>query len=124
MKTQSQIKQIAMSSVAAMCFAGAAMVAHADNALESAPQHTVHYADLNLSTSVGASTLYRRIRAAAAQVCGDVYSRRFEEAREAQACVAHAVQVSVRSVNNAMLTNEYNSRIGAAQKSIDVASIR
>jgi UrcA family protein len=124
MKTINYTKQIAMASVAAICVASATMGAHADEAAVNAPTRTVHYSDLNLNTPTGVSVLYRRIRSAAEQVCGDVNSRRLEEAAAAKACVSKAVYVSVHSVNNVRLTNEYNAHVGVAKESINFASVR
>jgi UrcA family protein len=123
MKTRNFTKQIAMATVAALCVASATG-AYAGEAWVNAPTRTVHYSDLNLNTQAGAAVLYKRIRTAAEQVCGDVNSRRLDEAAVAKACVDHAVYGSVQSVNNVKLTNEYNARIGGAQKSINVASLR
>jgi UrcA family protein len=123
MKTTNFTTKIAMATVAALCLASATG-AYADDAMANVPTRTVHYADLNLNTQAGAAVLYKRIRVAAAQVCGDVNSRRLDEAAAAQACVDHAVNASVQSVNNAKLTNEYNARTGGAQKLINVASLR
>jgi UrcA family protein len=122
MKTKAHTKKVVMASVAAVYVAFAVGAAHADESWVNAPQRTVHYADLNLNTQAGISVLYRRIRNAADQVCGDVHSKRLVEAREAKACVAHAIQVSVQSVNNARLTNEYNAHAAGAVKSINLAS--
>jgi UrcA family protein len=124
MNTSNYTKQIAMASVAAICVASATMGAHADEASVNAPTRTVHYSDLNLNTPAGISVLYKRIRNAAEQVCGDVTSRRLEEAAAAKACVGQAVSASVHSVNNVKLTNEYNADIRVAQKLINTASIR
>jgi UrcA family protein len=122
MKTSNYTKQVAMASLAAICVATAAMGAHADE--PNAPTRTVHYADLNLDTPAGISVLYKRIRNAAEEVCGDVNSRRLEEAAAARACVDHAVNVSVHAVNNVNLTNEYKAHVGAAQESINLAATR
>jgi UrcA family protein len=121
MKTRNFTKQIAMATVAAICLASATG-AYAGEV--NAPTRTVHYSDLNLNTQAGAAVLYKRIRTAAEEVCGDVNSRRLDEAAVAKACVDHAVYGSVQSVNNVKLTNEYNARIGGTQKSINVASLR
>ena len=123
MKTTNYTKQIAMATVAALCLASATG-AYADDAMANVPTRTVHYADLNLNTQAGAAILYKRIRNAAIEVCGDVNSRRLNEAAVAQACVDHAVYGSVQSVNNAKLTNEYNAHTGGAQKTVNVASLR
>ena len=123
MKTSNYTKQIALAGVAALCVASA-MGAQAGEASVNAPTLTVRYSDLNLNTQAGASVLYKRIRNAAEQVCGDVNSRRLEVAAAAKACVNHAVYVSVHSVNNVRLTDEYNAHFGVAKESINLASIR
>jgi len=123
MKVINYTKQIAVAGVAAVCFASA-MGAQANDTAVDAPVRTVHYADLNLNTPVGIKTLYNRIRSAAELVCGDVYSRRLEEAEAAKACVRHAVEASVHSVNNVRLTQEYGTHMGAAKASINLASAR
>jgi len=124
MKTSSYTKKVVLTSVAAIYTAFAAMSAQADEAVKNAPEFTVRYADLNLNTQAGISVLYNRIRNAAEQVCGNVDANRLEEARQNKACVAHAVQVSVQSVNNAKLTNEHIAHVGGAEKTISVASSR
>jgi UrcA family protein len=116
-------KHIAMATVAALCVA-CATGAYAGEAVVSAPTRTVHYADLNLNTQAGAAVLYKRIRVAAEEVCGDVNSRRLDEAAVAKACVDRAVYGSVQTVNNVKLTNEYNAHTAGAQKSINVAALR
>jgi UrcA family protein len=122
MKTSNYTRRIAMASVAAICVASATMGAHADEF--DAPTRTVRYGDLNLNTSAGISVLYKRIRYAAEEVCGDAKWRGLAAAAAAKACVDHAVYVSVRSVNNANLTKEYESHIGNGQGTINVASTR
>ena len=124
MKTSNYTKQFTMASIAAICLASATMAAHADQASANASTRTVYYADLNLNTPAGVAVLYNRIRNAAEQVCGDVNSRRLEVAAAAKACVNHAVYVSVHSVNNVRLTDEYNAHFGMAKESINLASIR
>lgn len=121
--TQKTGKNIAMAAVAAVCLASVTMVAHADQAANEVPARTVHYSDLNLNTEAGAATLYRRIRNAAEQVCGDVGSRQLEQAAAARACIHQAIYSSVQSVKNPQLTNEYNTRFGGAQKRINLVSV-
>lgn len=124
MKATKYTKRVAITGVAAICLATAAMGAHADGAAVDAPTRTVRYADLDLNTPAGAAVLYRRIKNAAEQVCGDVDSRRLAAAAAARACVDHAVYVSVQSVNSVKLAEEYDARTGVAKKSINVASTR
>jgi UrcA family protein len=124
MKTTKYTKQFAMLSIAAVYVAIAPMCAHADAAVVNVPTRTVHYSDLNLTTEAGVAVLYKRIRNAAEQVCGDVSSRRLNEAAVAKTCVDHAVYASVEAVNNAKLANAYNAQNGVEQKSINIASLR
>jgi UrcA family protein len=63
----------------------------------------VRYDDLNLSTSVGVNTLYRRISAAAREVCPDIYSRDPRAFVAARSCQADAIAKAVREVNNPSL---------------------
>lgn len=115
-------KHVVLAAVAAVSLAGA-VAAHADQAVD-VPARTVRYADLNIHTQAGVAALYNRIRNAARQVCGDVDSRRLDEAAAAKACVDHAVFASVAAVDNPKLTREYEVRANGAQKRIDLASSR
>jgi UrcA family protein len=110
-------KNFTMAAVAAVCLASVT-IAHADDAAR-----TVRYSDLNLNTQAGAAVLYKRIRNAAVQVCGDVDARQLAEAAAAKACVDRAIFTGVRSVNAPKLSSEYNARAGVAQR-INVASLR
>ena len=122
MKTSHYTKNFAMASVAAICLATAAMGAQADEF--GAPTRTVRFADLKLDTPAGVAALYQRIRYAAQEVCGDAKWRGLAETAAARACVDHAVSVSVHSLNNVKLTNEYNAQTGNGQKLINVAIAR
>ena len=124
MKTINYNKNIALATVAALAVASLAISAHADESGVRVPARTVHYSDLNLNTQAGAERLYRRIRGAAEQVCGDVGSRQLEEAMAARACVEQAVAASVRAVHNPRLTNTYNAHVGGAKTAMTVASVR
>jgi UrcA family protein len=121
--TSNNSKQILWALVGAVSLAAAGGVAHADAAF-AVPARTVHYADLDLNSQAGVDTLYNRIRSAAEQVCGNVDSRRLDEAAVAKACVDHAVAASVSSVNNPKLSREYSAHLGGAMKPISLASIR
>jgi UrcA family protein len=121
--TSNNTKHILWALVGALSLAAAGGVAHADAAFD-VPARTVRYSDLDLNTQAGAAALYNRIRSAAGQVCGNVDSRRLEQAAAAKACVDHAVSASVASVNNAKLSSEYSARAGGATKQISLASIR
>ena len=67
------------------------------------PSVKVRYDDLNLATASGVNALYRRISAAARDVCPDVYSRDPHVALAAQHCQAAAIAKAVSEVNSPSL---------------------
>jgi UrcA family protein len=74
-------------------------------AAAEAPSVTIRFADLNLSTSAGAQTLYHRISGAARMVCGPE-GRNLDEQREARGCYEQAVRRAVAQVHNPLLSAE------------------
>lgn len=76
-----------------------------------APAVAVRYGDLDLSTPTGVNTLYRRISAAARQVCPDVYSHDPNVALAAEHCQAAAVARAVTEVNNPSLAMLHAARV-------------
>jgi UrcA family protein len=93
-----QIKNAVMGvAVAAAMLVGVAQGAEA-------PTKTVRYEDVNLNTDAGVQVLYKRIRGAANQVCGDYEMRDPAVAQAHKACVDRAVADAVTTVNNQMLT--------------------
>ena len=66
------------------------------------PSVTVRYADLDLSTSAGANALYRRIQAAAKQVCSSPGTDPIEQFAW-RSCYSSAVGDAVRKVNSPLL---------------------
>jgi UrcA family protein len=69
----------------------------------------VRFADLNLNHPAGAEHLYRRIRLAARQLCGDpnhLVTARLDEARR---CADDATARAVARVNSPMLTKYHAS---------------
>jgi UrcA family protein len=65
---------------------------------------TIDYTDLNTSTEAGAQALYRRIRAAARDVCGRPEFRSFELTRLRNECVDEAIAAAVAGVNRPQLS--------------------
>ena len=78
---------------------------------DSAPSVTVRYDDLNLATSAGVETLYRRIAKAARTVCPDEHSRDLGIAAAGERCQANAVEQAVREVNNPHLALVHAARV-------------
>lgn len=72
-------------------------------------QMTVHYADLNISTASGATTLYHRIVGAARSVCGEEpYEPDIDARRNWNDCFRTAVNDAVESVHSPLLTAVHN----------------
>ena len=122
MKTFNSSKKVALFAVALL---GATSFASGAQAGDIGPDgRTVQYADLNLNTSAGAKVLYRRIRNAAKQVCGDEDSRQADVAAAAKACVDQAIVASVRAVNQQQLTRIAEAHGYAVETDLSVASVR
>ena len=78
----------------------AALPARAALTSTGASSMSVRYDDLNLSTTAGVDTLYRRISFAARQVCPNIYSRELAAVQAAERCQAAAVSRAVTEINN------------------------
>ena len=104
---------VASKLVLAVAGLVASVSAFAGTSAFDAPTASVRYDDLNLSTSSGINTLYRRISAAARQVCPEVYPRDPSFVIAAHRCQAAAVARAVSQVNNpslAMLHANHTAR--------------
>jgi UrcA family protein len=109
MKTCNFTKPITMAAATAIGVGIFTMAAHA----AQAPTRVVRYSIHDLDTPAGAEVLYRRIRDAAEQVCGDVHSRLLTEAVAAKACVRDAVDGSIRSIGNAKMAQAYELHVAS-----------
>jgi UrcA family protein len=67
------------------------------------PAVSVRFDDLNLSTTAGVNSLYRRISVAARQVCPDVFARDLVVVAAGQRCQASAISQAVHKLNNPQL---------------------
>ena len=79
---------------------------------EEVRQVVVRFGDLNLSNPSGAATLYRRIAAAANEVCSafDLGSRELGSRASVDACVRKAISGAVTKVGRPELFAVYNAR--------------
>jgi len=86
-----------------------ATVAHATSPDVEVRHKEINFADLNLNHPAGAEHLYRRIRLAARQMCGE--SNRLVSARADQArrCADEATARAVVQVNSPVLTRYHAS---------------
>jgi UrcA family protein len=67
------------------------------------PSVTVSFRDLDIGSSAGANTLYRRIQGAARQVCGPKGADLIEQYYW-MSCYRHAIDDAVAKVNSPLLT--------------------
>jgi len=100
---------LACAALGAALLAGTALGSEAAGGRPAARTLTVRYADVNLATVAGATTLYRRIQGAARLVCGEP-GRSLSEQREWAQCYRDAVNDAVATVNNPTLTAVHSGR--------------
>jgi UrcA family protein len=82
---------------------GPTMSAYAATPVDAAPSVVVRYGDLNLSTEAGNLALYRRIVAAARQVCPDSGPRDLQASAISRACRDAAIARAVTAVPSSRL---------------------
>jgi UrcA family protein len=114
MKAANLVHRSLLASLAlgSALLAGTALAAEPANDGNSAARSmTVRYADVNLTTVVGATALYQRIEGAARLVCGES-GRSLLEQRAAKVCYRNAVAEAVAAVNNPTLTAVHQGREG------------
>jgi UrcA family protein len=73
-------------------------------AANALPTRRVSYADLDISKTAGAKTLYRRIEAAARQVCEPDARKDLGAVQRGRACVKQAIDLAVGRVDSAALS--------------------
>jgi UrcA family protein len=94
-------------------FAGSlSAIAAAAQFSDQVPTQVVQFADLDVSSSEGATMLYRRIRGAARAVCESVDARTLEAKIPRHGCEDQAVERAVAQVHAPALDRYYNSRTG------------
>ena len=99
---------IAVAMIGALASSLAAVCTAADGS--EAPQATVKFADLNVTSTQGAATLYSRIRMAANLVClpldnGDLKSKKLMDN-----CIHKAIADAVARVDQPALYSVYNAK--------------
>jgi UrcA family protein len=107
-----KVAQATWTILAAASISVLGSVAQASESGESAPQRTVGYADLNLTTTKGAAVMYSRLRNAAYEVCGSVYSSDLQPVAVSKPCIARAMKNAITAVNSPMLTSRYLASTG------------
>jgi UrcA family protein len=92
-----------LASLTALALAGSALAQERQDM--SVKSMTVHFGDLNMSTTAGATALYQRIRGAARMVCGaeDAYERGLYARLYWHRCYESAVNDAVDKVHSPLL---------------------
>jgi UrcA family protein len=106
-----------MSCLLGTLAASGAMSSSARAYEETPISKVVHFGDLDITRPTGAKVLYRRIQAAAREVCAPQLSRMLDTFREEGTCTRHAIDNAVRQVNSEQLTAlRFGSPMLVAQK--------
>jgi len=101
-------------AVSALVFADVlTTTAQAEASWGSTPQIVVRYADVNLSTDYGVQVLYKRLQAAARQVCStyEGHNNLLSNRAKWQACYDQALAGAVTEVNVEQLTALYKKNV-------------
>jgi UrcA family protein len=106
--TSKPVRGLLVTAILGAISAGFATVAAAGS-LPEARSETVQYADLNLSNPQGAAALYRRIVAAARNVC-DRGGFDLASQQAIRACIDEAVADAVTKVGHPELVGVYNAK--------------
>jgi UrcA family protein len=81
------------------------------------PTKTVQFGDLDISKSEGAKVLYRRIQAAAHEVCGGSIPYGLSASGVQHTCIDKAIDGAIKNVNSVALTQvRFGSPVRLASK--------
>jgi UrcA family protein len=102
--SKSRAQLLTRAGIAALALS-ACLVASSASAEPKAKTQTVNFADLDLSKPAGAQTLYKRIKAAARNVCGPVDHYTFAgPAKAFRQCYEKAIADAVAQIDRPSLT--------------------
>ena len=111
MKARRLSCSVAAALLASATFSGVLSLAHAES-VDGAPSRVVRYDDLNIATPAGAEALYRRIKDAARDVCGEpTIIGSYLVTASWKDCVAGSVRSAVLKINQPTLTTYYSARL-------------
>jgi UrcA family protein len=105
------LKSVAFSAVAFVCATIIMNSAAAGGPIGETLQQKVSYADLNLDRPEAVAALYKRIHAAAVNVCSPIETTEVFLSSK-QPCIADATSRAIKMVNNPALTAYDNARTG------------
>jgi UrcA family protein len=81
----------------------------------------VHFSDLDLTRSEGASALYERLHAAAKSVCASLDARDVASQMRFKDCVQTAIGSAVVKIDRPVLTAYYKARMNGRDAAIQIA---
>jgi UrcA family protein len=88
---------------------------------QAVPSVVVHFADLDLSRSAGATMLYQRLKGAAETVCAPLDDRDLARHMSFKACVQSAISTAVAKVDRPALTAYYEAKTNDRNATIQIA---
>ena len=101
-----KIALLALAGLAGVIAAGAASA----NSDRDVPSIVVKYSDQSLATDAGVTDLYRRITAAARQVCPTASIRDLVGIQQSEQCRNQAVARAIHKIDNSRLAALYATR--------------
>jgi UrcA family protein len=88
---------------------------------QDVPSVVVHFADLDLSRSEGATMLYQRLKGAAETVCAPLDDRDLARHKHFMACVQSAISSAVAKVDQPALAAYYEAKTKTRNATIQIA---
>jgi UrcA family protein len=115
-------RQFVLATLAAACMAvGSTAVQAAEKSSESEPVKTVPFGDLNLANPQGVERLYRRIVAAAQQVCDTREGRSLQAQSQEWICNKQSIARAVVAVGRPALTALHAAKTGQPGGAVKLA---
>lgn len=102
--------------VLVLCAGSALGAACSQPASAATPQVTVSYQDLNLANTADVRVLYRRLKAAANDVCGNVPAQELQRHLAYERCYNAALQDAVMKIDVPQLQAMYQGDTAASTK--------
>jgi UrcA family protein len=115
----------AAATIAAGCLSNTAgaQIAHAADPTDASLRHVkVHFSDLNLTGTEGATTLYHRLRSAAESVCTEGGTRDLASVTRVKTCTSAAISAAVADINQPSLTAYFRAKQGYTNAAVRQAS--
>ena len=88
---------------------------------QDVPSVVVHFADLDLMRSDGATVLYQRLKDAGETVCAPLDARELARHMSFKACVQSAIGTAVAKVDRPELTAYYERKTNGRNATIQIA---